>query len=564
VDCVKQHTKALYQAIRDRFVSAPAVTESMEATLVYLCPNSLDYAMSILAATEVAAYNTKRRCWPALLNTRWSISEMRAALQPASYIMLIYDSAKISQDMIMRLNNALQEERHPNQVALMPLPTFGSDAVNVPMITSDTSRHPPQEGLGNTNHTMNPQELASISASTDALIVFTSGTTSTPKGVRLSHRALLVQAAAKGQKPCGYTFETRLLADALPLFHVGGLSSWLAVWMAGGALVTTLSTSISYQHSQQSFSPVRVCTSLQHDTEPVNTLVVVPAMVHTLKEYYNDSVTAKFKRITFPNVDLILVGGQSLSTSQTTFLRTIFPCARIVQTYACTEAASSLTFHDVTKDDGRHKSFPTVAAPTDLPLGVAVGRPPSHVQLQITSPTTNQPINDAFQVGLLSTRGPHLMSGYWNEKSSALEVKRNFWYVTSDFVFRDNTGAFYFCGRRTDTIRTGGETVWATEVEQVLGHHGIVKEIAVFGLPDERLGETVACAVVLNTGDEEETSKTTAWQKDLQIFGRQNGLSSYKLPRKWLALSTLPRNTSGKILKHRLVHCFDIAPCSRL
>eukprot|EP00977_Amphora_coffeiformis_P029831 scaffold42983_cov176-Amphora_coffeaeformis.AAC.2 len=534
VECVDRHVDALHESISTLSASNHTIT------IVYLCNNSLDFALSILAASQISATHKKkhdRTACPALLNTRWSLSDMVAALQPAESILIVHGSEW--QETAERLQEKLYERVETKQ---MPLPLFGK-ATLVPMsrLLNTTQKR---------NHAktkfdpklLTEQGVENLSLS-DAVLVFTSGTTSTAKGVRLSHRALLVQAAAKIAPPCGYGPATKMLSTTVPFFHVGGLSSLLAVWMTRGTLVEPSRVS-------GSFSPSNVWESVARKTNPINTLVVVPAMVHALQQEENH----RSRVISFPHVDLILVGGQSLSASQQTFLRSTFPEARIVQTFACTEAASSLTFLDATKPP--ELDITKVVEPP----GVCVGSPPEHVQLQLFSSsqegaTKVSLINHPYQVGLIGTRGPHVMSGYWGKELR----KQDGWYITSDFGYWDKLGRLHFCGRQTDTIRTGGETVWATEVEQTLQRHNDIAEVAVLGLPDELYGETVACAIVLNPN-----SKTNLTLKELKRWCSGEGLARYKQPRRLVILSTLPRNTSGKILKHRLKDSFAKVPHSRL
>jgi acyl-CoA synthetase (AMP-forming)/AMP-acid ligase II len=145
------------------------------------------------------------------------------------------------------------------------------------------------------------KEIKIAGSNQDAMIVFTSGTTGDSKGVRLSHRALAIQALAKLDYPCGCSIETAMLASTVPLFHVGGFRSCLAVLFAGRSLVFPTSTS-------SGFDPSMVRRSLENPLVPVNTLVVVPAMlVSFLKNREAEKI--------FPHARLILIGGQSASES---------------------------------------------------------------------------------------------------------------------------------------------------------------------------------------------------------------------------------------------------------
>jgi acyl-CoA synthetase (AMP-forming)/AMP-acid ligase II len=365
----------------------------------------------------------------------------------------------------------------------------------------------------------------------DAVIVFTSGTTSGSKGVRLSHKSLWIQSLAKLQRPCGYTQQTRMLASTVPLFHVGGLSSTLAVLLAGGTLVVP--------SSPLGFNPISVFQSVTSKTtlQSANTLVVVPAMLHSLLQHVSHHET-------YDSVKLLLIGGQSASPDTIQHVARVFPNARLVQTFACTEAASSMTFLEVKPEDGmQHSSL------SNGPSGDCVGVPPPHVELALVDAESQRTIPIPFQVGVFATRGPHVMNGYWTRNGASENLSRDEWYVTSDLGFYDENGQFYFSGRAKDVIRTGGETVIALEVERILQSHPGIRECSVFALPDERFGETVCAAIVCN-------NTNTLALSDVRSFCSRRSLAGYKQPRAVYLVNELPRNSSGKVVKYQLVERF--------
>lgn len=137
------------------------------------------------------------------------------------------------------------------------------------------------------------------------------------------------------------------------------------------------------------------------------------------------------------------------------------------------------------------------------------------------------------------------MNGYWQRDapSKYVTLDKSNWFITNDLGYRDELGKMYFCGRASDTIRTGGETVMALEVERLLLRHSSIAEAAVFPLADDQYGEIVACALVavgqnqtLNLGN-------------LRGWLKEHGLSGYKCPKRIYYRQSLPRNTSGKVLK---------------
>lgn len=531
--------------------------------LAFLAHNSEDLFLSVLASTTTTS-NGETAASPALINTRWTVREIAQALQQDDdhngsvqcyCTLLIYDKEGGLEETARQVADTLlstpqQNRRQRHVVQCVPLPTFARDTMvpvsEIPSTQLDDSSFPP------------PVEIPDYRAvsSDDAVIVFTSGTTGGSKGVRLGHRAIYVQCLAKLQKPCCYNESTRLLANTVPFFHVGGLSSIMAVWLAGGTLVLPSRSS----NLPLAFDPRTTLDSLRqrHST----TLVVVPAMLYALQQEQQkmnrsmDVVEADLR--CYPEVQLILIGGQSADASTLQFVRHTFPNARIVQTYACTEAASSLTFRDVTKplasDGATHIS------------GECVGRPPLHVELRLfrvkgegtaqNESSTNGFISERWTPGIIGTRGPHVMNGYWRRSRDGASTKQtpshSSWLRTNDLGFWGKDGqTLYFCGRVTDSIRTGGETVLAAEVERCLLQHPNLVECAVFPLPDRKFGETVACAVVVGDPLQVDDIKET-----ICALCARKGLAGYKRPRLVFQVDKLPRNSSGKILKFKLVKRF--------
>lgn len=159
----------------------------------------------------------------------------------------------------------------------------------------------------------------------DAIVLFTSGTTSGPKGVRLSHLSLMIQAMAKNSQPCSYDQSTRIFATTVPFFHVGGISSALAVIMAGGMLI------FSSDSMSTGFKATQVIESMTWESsiekglgQHVNTLVVVPAMLHAIICEIENG-----KPMIYSGARLILIGGQSITQPLLEKTKAIFPEARM-------------------------------------------------------------------------------------------------------------------------------------------------------------------------------------------------------------------------------------------
>jgi acyl-CoA synthetase (AMP-forming)/AMP-acid ligase II len=150
--------------------------------------------------------------------------------------------------------------------------------------------------------------------------------------------------------------------------------------------------------------------------------------------------------------------------------------------------------------------------------------------------------------GEVITRGPHLISGYWNQPEATREAIRDGWFHTGDIAEVDEDGFIYIKDRSKDMIISGGENVYPAEVEDVLGSHPGVREVGVIGQPSARWGESV-CAVVVR-GD--------GWKGDDTLLADElrglanTRLARFKQPKVFVFIDALPRNPSGKILKRVL------------
>jgi long-chain acyl-CoA synthetase len=155
-------------------------------------------------------------------------------------------------------------------------------------------------------------------------------------------------------------------------------------------------------------------------------------------------------------------------------------------------------------------------------------------------------------VGELCVRGAQVIRGYLNREAETAETIQDGWLRTGDIARIDEDGFIFIVDRAKDMVLRGGENVYCAEVESVLFDHPSVAECAVFGVPDDRLGEEVAAVVVLAPGATEDVDGLRA-----HCAAR---LAKYKIPRYiWVSRELLPRNASGKFLKRQLREDLDLA-----
>jgi long-chain acyl-CoA synthetase len=152
------------------------------------------------------------------------------------------------------------------------------------------------------------------------------------------------------------------------------------------------------------------------------------------------------------------------------------------------------------------------------------------------------------QAGELIIKGPHVCTGYWNNPSATAESLRDGWFHTSDMARMDEEGCFYIVGRFKDMIISGGENVYAAEVEAVFREHESVQDAALIGQPDEKWGEVGIMIVALKP------SRSATAEELLQFcLGR---LAKYKIPKRVEFVQSLPYSPYGKVIKAELRKLF--------
>jgi O-succinylbenzoic acid--CoA ligase len=328
-------------------------------------------------------------------------------------------------------------------------------------------------------------------------IVFTSGTTAAPKGAMLTHAAHRASAVGSAER-LGTTPQNRWLL-CMPIFHVSGLSIVLRSAITGFAIVL-----------EERFDPERV-NHLLHRGD-ADTVSVVPTMLERMLENVGG-------RLYPSSLRCALVGGAPLRPA----LAARAGAARIpiAPTYGLTEACSQVA----TAEPSAGEDF-----------AGGVGHPLSGVDVRI---------GDADESGLgeVLVSGPILMRGYFENEEATRDALEDGWLHTGDLGRLDANGRLRVEGRRTDLIITGGENVMPQEVEDVLTSHPEVADVAVYGVPDDRWGERVVAAVVPSRDGVDEAA-LRAWCRER--------LAGYKIPASFVAVSSLPRTASGKLLRRSL------------
>jgi len=172
----------------------------------------------------------------------------------------------------------------------------------------------------------------------------------------------------------------------------------------------------------------------------------------------------------------------------------------------------------------------------------SIGLPVPHVEMSIQDESGN--LLGVNEIGEICVRGGNVMLGYWNKQEETAKAIRNGWLLTGDVGYRDADGYYYITDRKKDMLLVNGINVYPREIEEIIYQFPGVKEAAVIGVPDIRKGEQPVAFVVAAEGQAVE-------EKALLQFVRGK-LADYKVPKRVIFASALPRNATGKILKTEL------------
>ncbi|NTV50334.1 MAG: acyl--CoA ligase [Geobacteraceae bacterium] len=341
-----------------------------------------------------------------------------------------------------------------------------------------------------------------------AQIIYTSGTTGTPKGVMLSHTNLVVNTHSTLQY-LGLTGSDRVMV-VLPFFYSYGNSVLLTHIAVGGALIV----------NQSMMYPTVILDQMQ--TERVTGFSGVPSTFALLLK------RTAIRDSPLPQLRYVTQAGGWMSPSLTRELIAALPEVAIHVMYGQTEAAprlSSLDPADLQRKAGSiGKAIPGVTLKVLTPTGAAV---------------------KPGETGELAAKGENVMIGYWGQPQATAEVLRDGWLWTGDLVTADEEGYLYIAGRQSDMIKSGAHRIAPKEIEDVLLEHDAVFEVAVIGVDDEILGESLQACVVLK--------EAGSCQAEELLRHCQQILPHYKVPHSIMFFDELPKTESGKIRKTELM-----------
>jgi long-chain acyl-CoA synthetase len=337
-----------------------------------------------------------------------------------------------------------------------------------------------------------------------AVILYTSGTTGTPKGAELTHGNLGANIDV-----CVSLFdltEADVVFGALPLFHSFGQTCGLNTSVRVGACLTLLPR----------FDPAEALAMLRRDR--VTVFQGVPTMYSAMLNHPGAAGHGA------SSLRRCVSGGAPLPLEVIRGFEQAFGCV-ILEGYGLSETSPVASFN-----------------PAERRKPGSIGLPVPGVEMAVVD-RTGTPVPPG-EVGEILIRGHNVMKGYWNRPKATAAAMAGRWFHTGDLATVDEDGYFFIVDRLKDMIIRGGYNVYPREIEEVLYEHPAVAEAAVIGVADDHLGEEVAAVVALRPG-------TSAAPEELIAFVRER-VAAYKYPRHVRIVDALPKGPTGKILKREI------------
>jgi 2-furoate---CoA ligase len=348
-----------------------------------------------------------------------------------------------------------------------------------------------------------------VDAEAWSVMLYTSGTTARPKGVPRRQRAERAAALAHVAQNL-YAAHERTLG-AMPLYHTMGVRSLLAMSLVGGAFVCL-----------PRFEAARALELIA--AERITNLYLVPTLYHDLLHH------PRFAATDLSSVRKLGFAGAPMTDGLLKSLKEAFKPELFVNHYGSSEVYTFTIDQDAPAKPGSAGRAGINQMIRVVRLGAA------------SADDVAAPGEEGEIIALL--QGDESFEGYWRRPDADAKALREGWYFTGDTGYFDRDGDLFVTGRVDDMIISGGENISPVEIESCLSLHPAVSEIAVVGLADERWGKIVAAFV----------KRCSAVEPDeLDDFCRASGLASYKRPRRYLFVQTIPRSPVGKLLRRKLV-----------
>lgn len=361
-----------------------------------------------------------------------------------------------------------------------------------------------------------PVELPLVRGDRGAMILYTSGTTSLPKGVLTTHATIEAQIGTliDAWHWCAQDYTLCLL----PLHHVHGIINVVSCAFWAGATV-------EFVHP---FDAKQVFEIFMENK--VNVFMAVPTIYFKLISQFESESDKKKLAITnrLKEFRLMVSGSAALPVSVMEKWQQISG-HYLLERYGMTEIGMAIS----NPYEGERKAG-------------YIGKPLPGVLVRLVDENLKEV--EPGHAGEIQVKGPSVFKEYWRKPEATLKAfTADGWFMTGDIAVVEN-GYFKILGRDSvDIIKSGGYKISALEIEEVLRKHPEIKDCGVIGLPDEEWGELVAAALI--SSKELDTKALNSWIRER--------MPAYKTPRKYLILEELPRNAMGKVVKNDLKKLFS-------
>ena len=354
-----------------------------------------------------------------------------------------------------------------------------------------------------------PDVTQRVSADAWSIMLYTSGTTSKPKGVPRRHRAERAAGVAHVAQNLYRRGERTL--GVMPLYHTMGVRSLISMSLIGCTFVC-----LPRYDALQALKLIKA--------EKIDNLYLVPTLYHDLVHH------EAFERTNVSTVRKLGFAGASMTDGLLRKLDEQFKPDLFVNHYGSSEVYT----------------FTIDQNPVAKPGSAGKAGINQHILVVKLNARSVSDLADVDQEGeiIALLASDEAFEGYWHRPDADAKSFREGWYFTGDTGFMDKDGDLFVTGRVDDMIITGGENVSPVEIESCLSLHPAVSEVAVVGLPDEKWGKIVAAFVKRNA---------QVTEKDLEQFCQTSGLANFKRPRRFVFVDAIPKSPVGKLLRRLLV-----------
>jgi len=341
-----------------------------------------------------------------------------------------------------------------------------------------------------------------------AQILYTSGTTSHPKGAMHTHRGFMAEYNSCIQH-LYLSSDDRSLC-ALPLYH----SAQMHVFTMPALMIGATSYILQAPLPRLVFEAI--------SSEKLNSVFAPPTVwIGLLRD-------SGFDQHDLSSLVNIYYGASIMPEPIVAELQQRLPGCQLFNCYGQSEMAPIATVLAPEEQEGRLAS---------------IGKPVMSVETRIVDPVTmaDCPVGER---GEIIHRSPHVMVGYWEKPEQTAEAFSGGWFHSGDLAYADDEGYLYIVDRIKDVVNTGGVLVASRDVEEALYLHPAVAEVAVIGTPHERWIEAITAVIVFKAGEDADSDELTRHC--------QQHLAPFKIPKAFIVTDALPKNTAGKLLKRTL------------